>query len=260
MGARAMWKGRLKLGALEVPVKLYAAVKDQTVHFRLLDSKRKEPVKQHMVNSETGAIVEPSAIRRAVEIDGDLVIVGEEELAGLEPAESREIEMEQFLKAGSISHEWYDRPYYLGPDGSDGSYFALAEALRKKDREGVARWVMRKKQYVGALRSEGGYLTLTTLRRAGEVVQAGALRPPVGRELAAKEVAMARQLLEAMEEGFDLASFRDEYRERVMELIEAKKAGKVIKFPKATPRETDDDIATALQRSLIAVRKERASA
>jgi DNA end-binding protein Ku len=111
---------------------------------------------------------------------------------------------------------------------------------------------MRSKDYVGALRAEGDYLMLITLRRAGEVIQASALPAPTGRELDAREVAMARQLVAAMEDPLDIAAYHDEYRERVVELMEAKAAGKVVKFPRARVRKTDVDLADVLEASLAA--------
>jgi DNA end-binding protein Ku len=118
--------------------------------------------------------------------------------------------------------------------------------------EGVARWTMRNKEYVGALRAEGDYLMLITLRRAGEVVPASALPAPTGRELDQREIAMAKQLVAAMEDPFDIAAYHDEYRERVVELMEARAAGKVVKFPRARVRKTEVDLADVLQASLAA--------
>lgn len=258
MGARSIWKASIRVGEVEVPVKLYSAVQDRAVHFRLLDAKRHEPVKQHMIDPDTGKVVEPEQIRRAWEGDeGQLVILDEEELEEVAPGVSREIEITRFLPHGEITHEWYDRPYYLGPDEEEGPYFALAQALRKRKVEALARWVMRGKEYVGALRAEGDYLMLITLRHAGEVIPASALPAPGGRALDAREVAMARQLVESMEDRFDISEWHDEYRERVRELVEAKAAGKVLKFPKAPVRDTEADLADVLEQSVAATRKRK---
>lgn len=258
MAARAIWKAHVRFGDVEVPVKLYSAVQDRAVHFRLLDAKRKEPIKQHMVNPDTGKVVDPADIRRAFESDeGELVILDEEELAGVVPEASREIEVTRFVAPEEITHQWYDRPYYLGPDEDDEGYFALAQALEKRGLEGVARWVMRNKEYVGALRVENGHLMLITLRHANEVVPASALPAPKGRELDEREVAMAMQLVGSMEDEFDITAYHDEYRERVRELVEAKAAGKVVKFPKAPPKRTDDSLADVLEQSVAAVSKGR---
>lgn len=257
MGARAIWKAHVCFGAVDVPVKLYSAVQDRAVHFRLLDAKRHEPVKQHMVDPASGEVVDSADIRRAYETDeGELVILDEDDLAQVTPAPSREIQVTHFVPPKEITHQWYDRPYFLGPDDDDGAYFALAAALRKRGVEGVAHWVMRNKEYVGALRAEGDYLMLITLRHAGEVVPASALPAPTGRALDDREVNMARQLVKAMEDPFDITAFHDEYRERVLELVQAKAAGKVVRFPTAPKRQTETSLADVLEASLAATGKE----
>lgn len=253
MGARAIWKASICFGNVDVPVKMYSAVQDRAVHFRLLDAKRHEPVKQHMVDPDTGDVVDKEQIRRAFESDeGELVILDAEELAEIAPTPSREIRVTRFVPPEQITHQWYDRPYYLGPDDDDGVYFALSAALRKRNVEGVAHWTMRNKEYVGALRAEGDYLMLITLRHAGEVVPASALPRPTGRALDEREIAMAKQLVAAMEDPFDIAAFHDEYRERVVDYVQAKAAGKVVKFPTAPRRQTEVDLADVLQASLAA--------
>jgi DNA end-binding protein Ku len=259
MAARAIWKGTIRFGDVEVPVKLYSAVQDRSVHFRLLHAKDLQPVRQQMVNPDTGKVVEYEDVQRAFETEsGDLVMLEPEELAGLEPEPSRDIEVTRFVEPAVISHQWYDRPYFLGPDGDDEAYFALVEALRKQAVEGVARWVMRKKEYVGALRIEDDHLMLITLRHAGEVVPASALDAPAGRALDKREVNMAVQLVSALEDDLDMTEFRDEYRDRVMELVEAKAEGKVIRFPEAPKREADASLEEMLAKSVKAA-KRRAS-
>jgi DNA end-binding protein Ku len=260
MMARAIWKGRIRFGDVDVPVKLYSAVQDQGIHFRLLHEKDMHPVQQQMVHPDTGRVVEHDEIRRAWQTDdGDLVILGDDELAELEPEASRDIEVTHFVEAEAITHQWYDRPYFLGPDEDAAAYFALVAALRKKGREGVARWVMRKKEYVGALRLAGDHLMLMTLRRAGEVVPASALPAPGGRALDRREVNMAVQLVSALEDELDLTEFRDEYRDRVLELVEAKAEGKVLKFPEPPKRETGASLADMLEKSVKSAQKRRAS-
>jgi DNA end-binding protein Ku len=253
MMARAIWKGVIRFADVEVPVKLYSAVQGSGVGFRLLHEKDLQPVKQQMVHPETGEVVEYADVRRAFQTEsGDLVMLDDDELSALEPEPSRDIEITRFVELGTITHQWYDRPYYLGPDDSSDDYFALAEALRREEKEGVARWVMRKKEYAGALRVEGDHLMLMTLRHAGEVVPASSLKAPGGRALDRREVQMAGQLVAALEGELDMSIYRDEYSERVLELVEAKAAGKVMRFPKAPRKDTDASLADMLEKSLKA--------
>jgi DNA end-binding protein Ku len=258
--ARAIWKGVLRCGSISVPVKFFTAVHDRAIHLRLLDRKRHEPVEQKMVDPASGRVVPNGEIGRAYPTgDRQLVLLDAEELEKLEPPPSREVRLTRFLKPERISHQWYERPYYLGPDDSRDQYFALAEALRLEKKVGVARWVMRKQEYVGALRLEQGYLMMITLRHRGEVIPAKGLAAPPGRALEPRELAMARQLIGAMEvEDLDLKAFHDEYRERVLELVKAKAARKVIHFPRAPRRPRERSLAALLEKSLSS--KERKSA
>ena len=122
------------------------------------------------------------------------------------PKPSRLISVEQVVATDAVDERWFDRPYYLGPDGDDEGYFALAEALKKRDAIGIAHWVMRGKRYVGALQASGGYLLLDTLRYAQEVVEVGAVRPNANRAPDKREIALAEQLIGALEDGSTRAS------------------------------------------------------
>jgi DNA end-binding protein Ku len=253
--ARAIWKGVLVLDELRVPVKLYAAVQDQAVRFRLLDERSRRPVKQRMVDPEQERPVPQEEIRRGFEVEeGTFVVLEDEELAQLEPDADREMEITRFVPPAELGHQWYERPYYLGPDGDDAAYAALREALRRQDVEGVVAWTMRKKEYRGALRVRGDHLVLITLRNAEEVLPAAALPRPEGRQLDRKERAMAEQLVGLLEDEFDQEAFRDEYRERVLEFIAAKAKGKVIRLRKPKTREEPASLAAALEGSLAAAR------
>ena len=260
MTARAIWKGELKLNSTKVPVKLYSAVKDQTVRFHILDEKSKTRVKQHMVEPDSGKEVPAEEIQKGFEVDpGTFVILEPEELERLEPEASREIEVEQFVAPKEIPPEYYDRPYYLGPDGDQTAYFALAEALQKKEKEGVARWVMRKQPYVGALRAEEDHLVLVTLRHTEEVLSAKDLPRPAGRAPDKKELSMAKQLVELLKGEFDAKEFKDEYRERVMEFVEKKARGHKPKLHLVKTKRKTTSLNSVLAKSIEALKKKRAA-
>ncbi len=251
MLVRAIYKATLRLGRVRLPVKLYAAIEDRRVHFRLLHAADAVPVRQRMVDRD-GRPVPPERVRRAYPLDeGALVILDDEELGALEPEASREIAVTRFVPAAAIDDRWYDRPYYLGPDGDPEGYAALSRAIAERGVEGVARWVMRKHAYAGALTVHGGALLLIRLRHAGEIVTANQLpRAPV-RAVDAKELALARQLLDTLAAPFDPNAYRDEYQERVRELAEAKARG--AKPPKGRAkkrRPAERSLAAALRASL----------
>jgi DNA end-binding protein Ku len=257
-----MWKGVIKVGTIEVPVKLYSAVRGNAISFRLLHKPDKQPVSQVMVNPDTGDVVAHENIRKAFEDDDVLVILDDEELEALRPKPSRDIEVLRFVSPDGITEQWYDRPYYLGPDGSSSEYFALAEALKKQEKHGVARWVMRNQEYVGAVIPSGDHLMLITLRHADEVIPVTALQPPVGRTPDQRELKLARQLVAALESDFDPAEFRDEYRDRVLEFIEKKARGRAPKIAAVREKRAPaaKSLASVLEASLKSAEKGRKSA
>lgn len=261
MAARAIWKGILKIGSAKVPVKLYSAVTDRTVRFHVLDDRSKMRIKQHMVNAESGDEVATEEIQKGYELEpGRFLILTEEDLKSIEPEPSREIEVGEFVPPSQISQQWYQRPYYLGPDGDQNAYFALAEALQKRELEGVAHWVMRNKAYVGVLRAEGDYMMLITLRNAAEVISARELTKPSGPAPTAKELSMAKHLVSLMEGEFNPAEFKDEYRERLMEFIEKKAKGHAPRLRAVKTKRTAESLDSVLEKSLAALKKEKRAA
>ena len=261
MATRAIWKGDLKLNSAKVPVKLYSAVQDKTVRFHILEQKSKTRVKQHMVESDTGKEVSSEEIQKGFEVEpGTFVILDQEELRQLEPESSREIEITQFVAPAQIPPEYFDRPYYLGPDGDQAAYFALAEALKNKEREGVVRWVMRKQTYVGAVRAVDDYLMLFTLRHAEEVLSAQDLPRPSGRAPEKKELAMATQLVELLKGDFEAKDYKDEYRERVMEFVEKKAKGHKPRLQLVQSKKRTTSLDRVLSKSIEALKKQQKKA
>jgi DNA end-binding protein Ku len=261
MAARAIWRGNLKLNSTTIPVKLYSAVQDRTVRFHILDDKAKIRVKQHMVEPETGNEVPKEEIRKGFEVEpGTFVVLEEKDLESLVPEASRDIEVKKFVTPDAIPPEYYDRPYYLGPDGDQTAYFALAEALNNQEKEGVAEWVMRKQPYVGALRAEGDYLLLCTLRSAEEVLSAKDLPKPAGRAPDKKELAMAKQLIELLKAEFDPKEYKDEYRQRVMEFVEKKAKGHKPRLKLVKSKAGTASLDKILSKSIESLKKEKRSA
>jgi DNA end-binding protein Ku len=254
MAARAMWRAAITFGAIEIPVKMYAGARDTTVHFRLLHRQDLAPVKQLMVTDEGAAIASDTVQHGAVVGRGRFVLLTAEEIASVEPPASREIRIERFIPQSALDQAYYDRPYWLGPDGgNEQAYWALVEALGAEKREGIAHWVLRKRAYVGALRVRGQHLVLITVRHAGEVIASADLPRPGGRAADPRELAMARQLVAAMESPFDAAAYHDEYRARVMDLLERKGAGEPIPTAPVVTKRAAPNLEDALRKSLAAV-------
>lgn len=253
MTARAMWKGVIQLGRYRVPVQLYAATVDRTVHFRLLHRKDKQPVVQRMVHAETGKEVPRDSVRKGAEIErGVFVRLEESELAQLEPTASRTITIERFVPDEALDHKWYDRSYYLGPDGDDAAYATLVKVLQQENKEGIARWVMRKKDYIGSLTVHSGVLALVTLRFWDEVVQPAEIASPSAKDLKPAEIKMARQLISTLARPFDPAQFRDHFNTKVRALVDKKARGGKIAVTRIKRKTQPPSLEQALKASLAA--------
>lgn len=256
--ARAMWKGELTLGDESLPLKLYAAAQDRRVHFRLLHEPDGVPVRQRSVHPSTGEVVDREDVRWGYEVEpGVLVVLDEDDLGGLEPEPSREIELLGFLHPRAVPEPHHERPYFLGPDGDEETYLAFAQALLASGRVALVRWVMRKKRYAGVISAGEGSLGLTTLRTTEEVVLLAGFHAPGGRALGPQEKALAEQLVSALSGHFDPAEYEEQYRRRVEELVRAKAAGKKPRLRRAKPKKPAASLAKALRQSLSAAKEKR---
>ncbi|MES1196307.1 MAG: Ku protein [Steroidobacter sp.] len=255
---RAMWKGMIALGGKTVGVKMYAAVEDRSIRFHMLHRKDHAPVEQHIVRKDTGEDVNREDIRKAFSLDRHTaVILQPEDLDKLVPPESRDIHITRFVAPEILGDQWYERPYYLGPDGDDTDYFALAQAVEEKNRIGIARWVMRKKRYVGALTAIDGYLVLSTMRRADQVLKFTGIEPAPNMKPLANELKLAQQLVSSIEADFDPQRWKNEYRWRLLKLIEAKARGEKLAPVKIRRKADQVNLADSLKASLTAVREKK---
>jgi DNA end-binding protein Ku len=259
MPTRAIWKSQIRFGPIIVPVKLYTAVEDRNIHFRLLHRDDLTPVEQHMVNPQTGEPVPNEAIRRGYETEeGDIVLLEPDELQALQVENTPFIEVFGFIDPSLVHHQWIDRPYYLGPDGDSGLYSALVSALEAEKKVGLAQWNMRQKRYFGVIRSLGTCLVVITLRYAQEVIRISTIPRTESRALEKLELAMAEQLVKALEGEFDPQAYRDEYRNRLITLLERKGRGEKVILRKPQERRAAVlPLADLLKKSLNQVEKER---
>ena len=246
-----MWKAELRIGSVRAPVKLYAAVQDRDVHFRLLHEKDRTPVAQEMVRADTEEPVPSEEVNKAVQVErGVFVVITEEDEEKLAPKPSRDIEVERVVPRAGVDLRWFDRPYYLAPDGDADAYFAIAQELDDRGAIAVARWVMRGRRYTGALHARDGYLVLETMRYADELLDIPSVEPPAGRKPDSREMKLAEQLIASLEDDFDPAAYRDEHRDKVMGLLEAKKKGKVVRMPKAKTKHAEGSLMEQLKASI----------
>jgi DNA end-binding protein Ku len=261
---RAMWSGAISFGMVNIPIKLYSAVSRKTVHFNQLDSRTGARVKHKKVSAADGEEVPTEAIVKGYELaSGEYVLVDDMELAGLDPEASRAIDIEEFVDLADIDPIFYDSAYYVAPDKATlKPYALLVQAMEESGKVAIARFVMRSKQYLCAVRPQDGKLLLSTMVYADELNDATEI-PEIadleGVELSKKELDMARQLIASLSEDFDADRFEDTYRNRVLELIEAKAAGRTELVAPPAPMEDDKvvDLMAALEASVKSAKAAR---
>jgi DNA end-binding protein Ku len=261
---RAIWHGAVSFGLVSIPVKLYTATSRKTVRFNQIDTRSGARVRQKRVSEADGTEVPPEAIAKGYELaSGQYVVVSEDELAALDPKASRTIDLVEFVDQESIDPIFYDAGYYLAPDEATVKPYALLlQAMTEADKVGIARFVMRGKEYLAAIRPDDGKLVLSTMLYADEirdVDEIPELEALAGVDLTKKELAMASQLIASLDaETFDPAEFSDPYREKVLDLIEQKAAGK--ELVEAPVERTDHkvvDLMAALEASVAEAKKSR---
>jgi len=259
---RALWRGIIELAGVEIPVKLYAAVQPHAqVSFTLLHKKDKTPLRQVMVNGATGEPVPREEIIKGYPLSKRrFVPVDPAELEKLVPESSRDIKVLSFVDPAEIDPRYYARPYFVGPDaGGAQELAALHEALAKSGTAMVCRWVMRKIQYHGALATEGSALMLNTLRQPEQVLHRA--QSYEGIELDQRELKTARYLVEALTGEFTPDEYKDEYRERVEEIIARKAKGLPVPRQTAkTARTRGGQLLELLEESLKEARGDKPAA
>jgi DNA end-binding protein Ku len=257
-----MWSGAISFGLVNVPIKLYSAVSKKTVRFHQLNGETGNRIQQKRVDPETGEEVGYESIVKGYELTRDrYVIINPDELEALDPEKSRTIDIEDFVDLADIDPVYYDHPYYLVPDkGAAKAYGLLLSAMQEAGKVAIARVVLRSKEQLVAIRPDrdGRLLMMETMIFADEVVppdDLDGLPDKADLKASERELKMAQQLIESLASEFEPERYHDEYREKVLELIEAKAQGEEIAVqPEAPKAERVPDLMAALEASLAAVR------
>ncbi len=259
---RSIWSGAISFGLVNVPVKVYSAVSAKTVRFHQLDSTTGTRIAQKRVNPLTGEEVPYENLVKGYELTKDrYVVIKPEELDAVSPEKSKTIDIEDFVELVEIDPIYYDHPYWLVPDkGAAKAYALLVQAMKESGKVAIARVVLRNKEHLVALRASGGGLMMETMNFHDEVVGSEDLDELVAAAesgASAREVTMARQLIDSLTTGFTPESYSDTYREKVLELIERKAQGEEIAVqPEASAPARVPDLMAALEASLAAVKSE----
>jgi DNA end-binding protein Ku len=261
---RAIWNGSISFGLVNIPVKLYNAVSRKNVSFHQIDADSGARIKMQRVSSKTGEEVPYERIVKGYELSPErYVLVEPEELDALDPEATHTIDIEEFVDLPDIDPIFFDSAYYLAPGkGAEKSYALLARAMEDQGKVALARFVMRTKQYLAAVRAKEGMLLLSTMVYADEVVPPEQL-PELDEidrvKVNDKEVAMAAQLIDSLSAAFEPERFRDTYRDQVLELIERKASGEeiVVEAPQAPEATSVVDLMAALEASVKDAREAR---
>ncbi|MGF6262383.1 DNA end-binding protein Ku [Paraburkholderia youngii] len=261
--AHMIWKGAISFGLVHVPVQLYPATRSEKVGFNLLDKRTIDPIGYKQINKRTGKDVARENIVRGFEYEKDhYVVLSDDEIRSANPESTQTVDILAFVDAADISFLYLDTPYYLTPDRKGEKVYALLrEAMTASGKIGVASVVLHNKQHLAALIPLGPMLALNTLRWADEVRGLDEFKvPPEGMKAAgvsAKELDMAKKLIDDMSETWDPMQYHDTFRDDIMALVERKiQAGKTEEVTEVeTPHESRKsadilDLSDLLKRSL----------
>jgi DNA end-binding protein Ku len=249
--ARPIWSGTLSFGLLNVPVSLMTGERSVDLHFRMLDSRSNTPVRYERVNAETGEEVPWKEIVKAFEYAKGSYVVLEPEDIKSASSEGREVvDVKAFVDAESIGPEYFEKPYFLVPGKkAEKGYVLLRETLKRTGKIGIARVVIRTREYLSAVMPRGDALMLMLLRYPQELVDAGDYKIPEGKaseyRVSDKEIQMAEQLIESMSDEWKPDDYRDEFRDRLRKVIEKRMKSKgVVTPPSDEEAETPENATT----------------
>ncbi|HZB72438.1 MAG TPA: Ku protein [Acidimicrobiales bacterium] len=261
---RAIWNGSISFGLVNIPIKLYNAVSRKNVSFHQIDANTGARIKMQRVSSKTGEEVPFEQIVKGYELSPDrYVLVEPQELDALDPESSHSIDIEEFVDLAEIDPIFFDAAYYVAPGkAAEKPYALLAKAMEEQGKVALARFVMRTKQYLAAVRAKEGMLLLSTMVYPDEVVppeQLPELESVDSVKVNDKEVAMAAQLIDSLSADFEPERFKDTYREQVLDLIERKAAGEEIVIEDAPAPDATSvvDLMAALEASVAEAREAR---
>lgn len=262
--ARTVWTGSLSFGLVNIPVGMFPATEDHTIHFNQFEEGTPDRIRLNKVNERTGEKVGLEKIVKGYDLgNGDFVIVTPDELDAISPKRSKTIEVSEFVDLDEIDPIYFSKTYFLGPRGEETkkTYALLRDAMADSNRAAIATFVMRSREYLAAVRADGDVLMLDTLLFADEIRDAHTELPDLPGEVSftAQEITMAAQLIEAMSGPWKPEDYRDTYTDRVNDLIEAKRKDQQVTVTDEPPAATNViDLTRALQASLEAARSKPA--
>src|SRR5579872_7430410 len=260
--AHALWTGSINFGLVNIPVKLFNAVRGNELSFHFLHKKDQGRITNVRTCSECGKKVPWDEIERGYEIEkGQHVILTDEDFKRVNVEATQSVDIMQFVQQKEIDEMLYDTPYYLEPEKKGRhAYALLREALKKSGKVGIARVVIRTREHLAAVRPHGEAIVLETMHYEDEIVKASQFEfPPTKEKTPATEMKAALMLIDTMSEKFDASSFHDEYKEQLLTMIQARARGKTLPKVKLKTQEPTNvvNIMDVLQKSLNERRAKR---
>jgi len=248
---RALWSGSISFGLVNVPVRLYPAVKEHTLHFQLVHEPDGSPIGYQKLCKAEDKPVPDEEIVKAFEYEkGEWVYMTDEDFQAARVEGYRTIDITDFVPYDQIDPIYFAKTYYLGPqDGGERVYALLVQAMERSSLAGIAKFVMRDRQYLGALRVREGVITLEQLYFADEIRDPADLKPKVGK-VETRELEMATQLIDSYTADWKPEQYEDTYRDALCAVIEQKRKGEEVHAKPEPEEEAPSDIMEALRRSL----------
>lgn len=254
--ARAIWKGSISFGLVNIPIALYPATRREELKFRLLRQSDLSPVNYKRVAEKDGKEVSWDQIVKGYEYEkGKYVVLKDEDFERVDLEATQTVEIQDFVDQEEIDPMFFYKPYYLEPQkGGDKAYTLLRDALKGSGKVGIAKVVIKTRQYLAGVKPEDGALVLELMHFADELADPGKLHVPKKTEVGKREMNMAKSLIDSMSSKWNPEKYKDDYREALMEVIEEKveAGGKEIEEkPKKAPKPTKIiDLVSVLQKSL----------
>jgi DNA end-binding protein Ku len=250
---RSIWAGSISFGLVNVPVRMYSAIEEHKLHFNLLHEKDDSPIGYAKYCKKEDKPVPDDEIVKAFEIDdGEFVYMYDEDFEAAKVEGHKAIEIRDFVPYEEIDPIFFERTYYLGPqDGAEKVYSLLVRAMDDAGLAGIAKYVMRDRQYLGCLRVRDGVITLERMYFADEVRPVDEVRPGKAR-VAKQELEMAQRLIDSFAGRFEPEKYKDTYRDTLCEIIRAKAKGETVQVEAPEEPERAPDLMEALRASLAA--------
>jgi DNA end-binding protein Ku len=226
--ARAMWKGSLAFGLVNIPIELYSATRDHRPKFRLLHAKDEAPVRYERVCQTEGKPVGWEDLVKGYEYEkGHFVVLTKDDFKTAAVEKTKTIDILDFVDPKEIDERYFETPYYLQPaKGAERSYALLREAIRQSDKLGVAKIILRDAQHLAAVEAIGDALVLTMMRFADELADLDDFKFPKAQDIRPAELKMAMQLIDSLSAEWKPEKYTDEYRDNLMKVIQAKLKGR----------------------------------